>query len=325
VTSRGGSAGPQKSAGACLLASLADPRLGGALPGFCRTQAGLDLDKAQFRCCGATGQRPAATAGTTCACDLAARLASLKRLMRQYCELPGAASDDIPGIVAGASGAGPAGGAGTARFQAGLTRLAQLAAGARGGAAAHGAAGGGKGVAFVRRAGEGSPVWALALAAAWRFGFEPHVVTLGRTPAAALLPAQPRASAAHARPRPVVLLVDGVTRLWQADAADQLEQLVNWAYNAMVPLFIDLEAAADAAPASSVAAGGPRNVRQALTQRIQRLRHASPLVGLRPDCRSKLASVCDGLAAELAAADGGAGATPRPAGGHGVPKLPWDR
>src|SRR5690606_32617283 len=97
-----------------------------------------------------------------------------------------------------------------------------------------------RGLAFVSEIGASAAtppmsIYALALASAWRFGFQPHVVSFGRGPVANLFPKEGDSDSGRS-----IILVESVTALWDATQADALDAIVGYAYRSLTPLFIDL-------------------------------------------------------------------------------------
>jgi len=180
-----------------------------------------------------------------------------------------------------------------------------------------------RGLAFAAEPGpSGVPsIWAVALAAAWRFGLRPHVVVLGRTPTAELLPRAGRTGEA-----PRLLCIGGVDRLWDSQLADGFDILVSYAYSSLTPLFMDFhvrqghtETVADAATPR------PTRTTRAFSRRIEGAKARSPATWLSAECVARLPAVVDGLGVWLepmvkSRADSRAAACRPPVG----PRLPWD-
>lgn len=285
--------GKPKASPPCGLASLADERLPGALPGLLAQGGWLEVDKPAFPCCGGSGSRLMAQAEVTVRCELSNRLRVARTLYRRVWERQATLSSDSPSLGVPA----PA-----------LRRMRAIAAGESN-----------RGLAFITDVGAPPAVsiWALALASAWRYGLTPHVVTLGRGPVTDLFPREGRPGDGRA-----IILVEGVSALWDAVQADALDALVGYAYRSLTPLFIDLRFTGNATQESSPGAtAAPRGTRHAFSSRLAGIKSRSPLSWLTPECAAKIPAVVDGL--ERFKRTGAPRAkTPRPA--PGSPKLPWE-
>src|SRR5690606_9733264 len=137
----------------------------------------------------------------------------------------------------------------------------------------------GRSVARNARAEGPSPLWAVAVAAAWRFGTSVQVATLGRTPWEELT----RKEAGH----PLVVIVERIDELWDVRRADELEFVVGWAYQSRAQLWCDWLLHMPPAEETSQ--------RRTASARIARMRSRSPLSWLSADLHSKLQFVTDGL------------------------------
>ena len=76
--------------------------------------------------------------------------------------------------------------------------------------------------------------WLLAFAAAWHFGLRPHIVTIGITKAQDLLPKDCAATGQ-------IVIVQGLSKLWQADHLNDFELIISYAYNSSIPLWLGLD------------------------------------------------------------------------------------
>lgn len=282
----------QRLESGCLLASLADVRLIDVLPGLIIEEKGLRLDDLAFSCCDGTGRRLDSAANTTLACDLQARLESLRKLFRQFERTLGLDRRSMATAISAAS------------WDALRPAVLQMLALRRGETR--------QGLIIRSPAnGAGLSVWTLAAAAIWRFGFGVHVVVLGRTPNEQLVQ---KVSDRVQGSMPRLILVENASKLWDSRIADQLEYIVTCAYNAMTPLFIKLDCltAVDSKPAPIVS----QSLKATFKQRLDQIKSQTPLTWLRPDCVSKLSAICAGAEALHVSAV--------PERASGMPKLPWD-
>jgi hypothetical protein len=273
----------------CLISGLGDPRIAGAVPGLVLGDGGLCVDGSQFPCCGGKGTRLSPDRETTFMCSLSTRLGATRAAVAPYYR---EALDPEKFPLDQALKHVPA---------AALERLALVAAGKTT-----------RGIVLPAAATPPAPalapppVWAVAAASAWRFGLPSHVVVIGRTPNARLLPARGES--------PKVICVEHSERPWDAPHVDAFEMVVGYAYAAMVPLFLVLppQAVAAAEPSRS----GARSLKRAMAERVGRARDRSPLAWLAADAKAKLDGVTDGLPKSKDSKG-----TRAPKGG--VP-LPWD-
>jgi hypothetical protein len=140
--------------------------------------------------------------------------------------------------------------------------------------------------------------------AAWRFGFKGHVVDLAKTESNRLLPSSGKEA-------PAIVLVDNVDRLWDPGAAERFELIVQYAYNALVPLFISVVPLANpresSAPFSK--ASGPSSIKGAFSARISKAKTNLALSALSPDCQPKLRSTTSGVDNWLSGYPGARGKT----------------
>lgn len=278
---------------ACILEGLASPHLVGVLPGLgLAPDLGLQVLAEQLPCCGGSGWRLDVAADLTRGCTLGERLKNTRRvwaLAREYLQRCGTETQS-----------GQGGGVG--ELWSALNRMGGLADAAWLGHLASISAGKSqRGLACVGKPGKPeaqSPatslgpaevwIWAVALAAAWRFGLAPHVVMLGATEPADLLPTM----------SPRLLVIGQVGGLWDAYQRDKLEALISYAYAAMVPIYLEVSivAAPPGARGAKELQGAIRSrsgsTGKAIQQRIARLKGQAPLQWLSPGSQAKLLEVC---------------------------------
>jgi hypothetical protein len=145
-------------------------------------------------------------------------------------------------------------------------------------------------IASSAKAGVDAPIslWQVALMAAWRFGLKGHVIDLVKTDANRLLPP-------HGRESPKILFIENVDRLWDPVAAERFELVVQYAYNAMVPLFISVSSQSQSIGDSPPRASGPSSLKGAFSVRIARAKSNLATSALSPDCIPKLRSTTSGI------------------------------
>jgi hypothetical protein len=276
------SGGSQAGRFNCLVGQLGEPRLHGLVPGLCEKDGLFTIDRAVWVCCEGSGFREVfperqGSPSTMVSCDLAHRLRLAQDIHAQYLKHY---SESPFRLNVGPKPLAPY-----------LERLCLIAKGAT-----H------LGlcimpprpsdVASSVKAGAASPVslWQVALMAAWRFGLKGHVVDLAKTNANRLLPAAGKES-------PKILYIENVDRLWDPVAAERFELVVQYAYNAMIPLFISVNSLSQSPDigASTPRASGPSSLKGAFSVRIARAKSNLAVSALSPDCTPKLRSTTTGI------------------------------
>ena len=77
--------------------------------------------------------------------------------------------------------------------------------------------------------------WAMAAAGCWRYGLKTHMVTLGITPLNETLPAKNTSNKQQ-----TVIFIDHAEQLWDPKNREQFMVLVDYCYNSLTPLWINL-------------------------------------------------------------------------------------
>lgn len=273
------------------------PAMGGVLPGLTMKARG-DLVVTPSACarCGGHGLRIDHEHNRTEACDLNLRLARVRALIERYQKihqvtaLPLLREADLP----------------AAPFSAALKRLAEIRAGKSV-----------RGLIYLDQpTGPKLSVWSVALAAAWRFGFDAQVVTLDRGAKAAMhVPVIPGASTGK-----FLLFIENGERLWQTKVAEDFEQLVSFAYGAMAPLWAAFRPSTADASMPAENAASRLNVKRELNRKVSHAKSKPPLAWVAPETRSRLAAVADVAATLWPKAD----ISQRAKAGSSMPRLPWD-
>lgn len=284
--------GAQAQRSACLVRQLAEPRLHGLAPGLCEKDGLFEIDRAVWGCCLGSGFRevlPEKTGApsTMVRCDLASRLRLAQGIHSQYRSL----FPETPlSLTVGAKTLAPY-----------LERLSLIVKGA-----SH------RGVCQISlpaspiapQVGSGSAptisLWQVALTAAWRFGLKCHVVDLSKTESDRLLPPSTKEA-------PQLIFIDRVDRLWDPAVAERFELVVQYAYNALAPLFISVLPLANAPHSTSPfgKASGSSSVKGAFSARISKAKANLALSALSPDCQPKLRSTTSGVDIWLTGYPGG--------------------
>lgn len=120
-----------------------------------------------------------------------------------------------------------------------------------------------------------SKIWPLALACAWRFGIETHIINLD-IKASITLPAR---SKMHAT---IAIFIENVDRLWEPYRAQAFETIIQYAYNSNALLWISCTQGQQAEKTNKITVG------DILSHRIASLKSKSPLDYIDPDAKSRL-------------------------------------
>ena len=279
----------------CLLSSLAHPRLGGVLPGLALVEGRLEPRPTHFSCCGGRGLRLSPDATTTYSCNMGERLHETRRIAQLLANLSGTdLAASLPGemrpslglplaleslhLIAKAASKRGLGWIESPPAQA--PDSLSLKSGAQSGAPS--------GSGSRPQASSLHPsMWSIALAAAWRFGLKVHIIQLQGTPSADLLPAQDKAA-------PDLICIARAGSFWDPHTVERFETLINYAYGALIPVFLQILVVGKP-PAPRVKAYG--KVEALVAQRLAAARAKAPLAWLPPTCLGKLLTVTSGLSA----------------------------
>ncbi len=275
----------------CVLGGLGEPRLVSALPGLKRDENGFILDAKQFGCCDATGAKLDLKAGVTTRCDLKPRLAAVATLLAQYGRWWDFSTQPLTlehGLRVAAQD---------------LKVLAAIKSGEQG-----------RGRFIEGDLATTLPrqLWSVALAAAWRFGLNVHMVNLAK------------ANSTDLRPKPLsggrrgIIVVEQANKLSDPLMAERLETLISYAYGAKLPLWLEVWRQGDERAGAEAAA-------KSIARRVAAAKNRPPLDWLTDGVRRKLADVC--ATPEMPRTSKTARQTPIQKAGERRPddfKLPWD-
>lgn len=120
-----------------------------------------------------------------------------------------------------------------------------------------------------------SKIWPLALACAWRFGIETHMINLD-IKASITLPARSKMNAT------VAIFIENVDRLWELNRAQAFETIIQYAYNSNALIWIACIEAQQTEKTNKITVG------DILTHRIASLKSKSPLDYIDQDAKSRL-------------------------------------
>jgi hypothetical protein len=131
-------------------------------------------------------------------------------------------------------------------------------------------------------------LWLMALSTIWRSGVDVHVVSLGKSNDAQLLPASTFATESRG-----VVLVEQKAPLWQARTAFDFDVIINWCEGAAVPLWVDLSSDSKKEKTLEVESDD-FSLAAGFAKRIKKVSHRPPLAWLGSECCSRLRLLCSG-------------------------------
>lgn len=120
-----------------------------------------------------------------------------------------------------------------------------------------------------------SKIWPLAIACAWRFGIETHMINLD-IKASITLPAQSKMG------KMVAIFIENVDRLWEPYRAQAFETIIHFAYNSNSLIWIEFDESEQSKQKNKITVG------DFLSNRLATLKAKSPLDFIDPDARSRL-------------------------------------
>lgn len=253
----------RKITNSCLLKCLENPRFSGILTGLdLAGDVAMPIPK-EFKCCSGSALRLAADSSVV-RCGLTQRLQTVQELLRNFEANWG--RQWLPAVH------GLPLATGHVQWLANYTAGHDLK---------------GRCLEGLREPPRPGAVWAVALAAAWRFGLRAHVVTMGATKPAGFFPKEPKPD----DQRRLVFFVERVDKLWVPERAFDFETLVSWCDRSAVPLWIEVlsdEKKADRHQAPS------HGLASQFSRKIEDLKNKAPFSWLQRDCASRLDAVTDG-------------------------------
>jgi hypothetical protein len=253
----------QKISNRCLLSCLENPRLSGVLVGLDLTGDLARPIAKDFICCSGTALFPCGD-GSIYRCDLLKRLKAVQELLQIFEATWG--RHLVPTLLS---------------LQLTSEHLQWLSD------FASGRVHKGRCLQANRERSQPGVLWAIALAAAWRFGLRTHVVTLGTTRPGGYFPKEPSAD----DQRKQIYLIERVDKLWVPERAFDFETLVGWCDRAGVPLWVEIlrEEKKPTRAGAEAALGGQ------FSRKIADLKNKPALSWLQRDCISRLNAITDGI------------------------------
>ncbi len=232
----------------CLLPELSNHKARSPFMGLTRSETQATADHTWFNCCAGTGQQT--TPAGIKLCPLAQHLTKLQTLLDLYQRGWGTGHKQFLYAVLS---------------KIDLQKLAALNEGAQVS---------GRLLTSTNTTTPGT-LWPLAVAAAWRFNFPVHFITLHTASKDNLLPSRHLPN--------TLILVENHLPPWHPDTMLDCEVIVNYCYNTTTPLWFDF--VRSKAPPTPTAANA---MLASLRQRVARLRRGSPLPYFSPEGRAKL-------------------------------------
>lgn len=132
-----------------------------------------------------------------------------------------------------------------------------------------------------------SELWAMAMAAVWRFDTHAHLVNLNRMRSMSQLLPPPEMETGR-----LAIFVEQVDNLWNSAQVDALETLISYAYNSNAYLWIEYchenaETSRRSKPAGSIA-----SVADMVALSVKKARGYNPRDRFSLDCQSRMRSLC---------------------------------
>ena len=232
----------------CQLSELGDPKARSPFMGLKKSETQAIASDTWFSCCEGTGRQTTATGIKLC--PLAQRLTKLQAVLNRFQQGWGTGHKHFLYAVLD---------------RVDLQKLVAIS---------NGAQIGGRLLTSTDSSMPG-PLWALAVAAAWRFNLQVHFVTMHSASKDKLLPSPTLPD--------TIVLVENHLPAWHPDTMLDCETIVNYCYNTATPLWFDfVQSKAPATP--TVVNAMLANLRQ----RVARLRQGSPLPYFSNEGRAKL-------------------------------------
>ena len=232
----------------CQLPELGDPKARSPFMGLTKSETQAIASNAWFNCCEGTGRQTTTTGIKLC--PLAQRLTKLQAVLNCYQRGWGTGHKQFLYAVLD---------------RADLQKLIAISSGAQIG---------GRVLTSKDRSMPG-PLWALAVAAAWRFNLQVHFVTMHSASQDNLLPSPSLPD--------TIVLVENHLPVWHPDTMLDCETIINYCYNTATPLWFDFVQSKPTATPTVVNA-----MLANLQRRVARLRKKNPLSYFSSEGREKL-------------------------------------
>ena len=198
--------------GHCSLKALANPGLNGIATGLLFTEGRLEFNVDMFPCCAGSARRFDPHTDRVISCELMKRHKNTEKIYLEYFKVWSKQATKLPHDL------------GAVRSSDVLTKAAAMI----------------KGVDSQAKVLKGvhpgpSILWSYAIALSWRFNHRVHLYTIGKSASQDILPKNDNDD------RPIVILVENVHKLWDSKNRQDLELLIQYAYNSNANLIVEVK------------------------------------------------------------------------------------
>ena len=196
----------------CSLRVLGNPGLNGIATGLNFSEGRLEFNVDMFPCCGASSKRHDFKTDSVISCDLIKRHKHTEAIYLNYFQTWTKQARKLPHEVS------------AMRSSDVLKKAANMIKGV-------------EAQATVLKGVQPGPsiLWSYAIALCWRFNHRVHLHTLGKSNRQNILPKD------NGDDRPMVILVENVHKLWDSKNKEDLELLIQYAYNSNANLIIEVK------------------------------------------------------------------------------------
>ncbi len=196
----------------CSLKALGNPGLNGIATGLNFSEGRLEFNLDMFPCCEGSSRRLDEKTDSIISCDLIKRHKNTEKIYLNYFRTWSKQATKLPHEVS------------AVRSSDVLKKSANMI----------------KGVdsqATVLKGVNSGPsiLWSYAIALSWRFNHRVHLYTIGKSAQQDILPKE------NNDDRPLVILVENVHKLWDSKNKEDLELLIQYAYNSNANLLIEVK------------------------------------------------------------------------------------
>lgn len=245
----------------CTLDNLQESKLFSVLPGV-KFENGIAMpDLKHFSCCQGSGMHLSIADNSVKRCEIKSRLSRVQQILIQLAHTWGPeyvfqllkesiSQDELHWLKILKSG----------KIEKGFFRVSQ-------------------------RASPGpSRFWLMALAAVWRFGYNVHIVTLGKIKFGKLLPAEDFYKDIN------IVLIENIDGLWKPEPLYDFETLISLCDQSVFPMFCEFKIGKMIDTDKSK----PMNRRKSkFTEKIDKKKEQFPLIWLEKDMQSRFEMVCE--------------------------------
>ena len=243
----------------CILKALGNPGLNGVIAGLQFKEGKLEYNTSMFPCCEASSIRYDESSNTQLSCDLKKRFKAAEQLYLHYFKTWPKSQAALPHEI-------------SANRSSDILRKAAAMI---------------KGVetqATVIKGLKSGPsiLWSYALCLGWRFNHRTHIYTIGKTAQSGLLPKD------STDERPLVILIENVHKLWDSKNKEDLELLIQYAYNSNANLILEVKETIN----TSTESANAKTVSSVIQRKINKLKDKPYWEYLSQDSISRLKTMC---------------------------------